>query len=213
MQTPPLNQTPLNPKAVAIWLVENTSLTFEQIANFCGFHVLEVEALANEEINKSLRGLNPITTGETTEEEIERCQKDPQANLKYFESEEYSKYKSAKKILIKQSKFKRKTKPECILWVLNHYPQINDYQISKLLGSTINVVKSIRSKSYWNYNNLSPKNPVTEHLCTEEALFNLIHPKKLASGNVESSSTGQIEETTPESKVGTKVKRPKKAKA
>jgi hypothetical protein len=169
-------QKPLMPKAIAIWLIENTALTFDQIADFCQLHLIEVEALANEESNKFLQGLNPVLTGEVSEDDIKRCEADPHLRLAYLESDAYNKYASKfKKNATKESKFKRKNKPEGILWILNHYPDINNYQISKLLNTTTNTVKAIRAKSYWNYKNLSPKNPVTLGLCSEMDLSALIH--------------------------------------
>ncbi len=166
---------PLMPRAVAVWLIENTSLTFKQIADFCMIHLLEVESIANEETHKSLQPMNPISSGELSEEDIKACELDPTKSLAYVESKEYNKYtKVVKKDSTKQSKFKKKAKPESILWIINHYPDINDYQISKLLRTTTNTIKSIRSKGYWNYKNLSPKNPVSLGLCEEQALSKLI---------------------------------------
>lgn len=170
---------PLMPKGTAIWLIENTALTFKQIADFCGLHILEIESLADEENFKSLKGLNPILSGELSEEALAQAQNDPNMVLVYNVNKEYEKYaKSIKKDSKKESRFKRKNKPEAILWLITNYSKINDYQISKLLNTTANTVKSIRSKTYWNYKNLSPKNPVTLELCTEEALTKLIQTIK-----------------------------------
>ena len=182
-------QKPLMPKAVAIWFIENTSLTFDQIADFCGLHLIEVEALANEESSKFLQGINPIFTKEVLEADIKKCEQDNSLRLKYIESEEYNKYSSKfKKNATKESKFKRKNKPEGILWIISHYPNINSYQISKLLNTTASTVNSIKTKTYWNYKNLSPKNPVTIGLCTEEDLFNLINNSN-SSDSQENTST------------------------
>ena len=170
---------PLMPNATAVWLIENTKLTFKQIADFCLLHVIEVEALANEENFKSLKGLNPIVSGEITEDSIKRSEDNENLPLEYADNEEYNKYvKSLKKDNTKQSKFKRKNKPEAILWLVLNYKHINDYQIAKLLNTTTNTIKSIRSKSYWNYKNLSPKNPVTLNLCSEEDLYKVLHTSK-----------------------------------
>lgn len=168
----------LMPKARAVWLIENTSLTFKQIADFCGLHELEVENIANEESAKGLKGVSPIITGETTLEEIERCQKDPNAHLQYFESEEYNHFKKKSEASSKQNKTKRKNKLEGILWVISHYPNVSDADLGKIFATTANVVKSVRSKSYWDYKNLVAKNPITLELCTEEDLHKLIHPKE-----------------------------------
>jgi hypothetical protein len=166
---------PLMPKGTAIWLIENTALTFKQISDFCGLHILEIESLANEENFKSLKGLNPVLSGEVDIDEIKRCEADTKLSLSYNVSKEYDKYaKSLKTDSKKESRFKRKNKPEAILWLITNYNKINDYQIAKLLNTTANTVKSIRSKTYWNYKNLSPKNPVTIELCTEDALSKII---------------------------------------
>jgi len=169
--------TPLMPKSIALWLIEKTSLTFEQIADFCGLHILEVEALANEDHPKTLQAFSPIISGDLTEEEIKQGEADSTHKLKAIENTDYEKYlKSTKKHTSNnQSKFKRKAKPEAILWLLNNYPHISEYQISKLLATTTNTVKAIKSKAYWNYANLVPKNPVNLGLCTEVELSEVIH--------------------------------------
>ncbi len=159
----------LMPKAIAVWLIENTSLTFLQIAKFCNLHLLEVEALANEEQNKSLKGIDPTLSGETSRDAIAMAEKNPDSDLEYFENVNYLDYlEKNKKSGAKQSKYKRQNKPEAILWILQQYNQLSDYQVAKLLKSTATTVKSIRLKTYWNYKNLHPKNPVIIGLCTEE---------------------------------------------
>lgn len=171
-----MSTKPLMPKATAVWLIENTKLTFQQIADFCDLHIIEIEALANEESFKTLKGINPIQTGEVAEESIKEAEANPNVQLQYIANEEYNKYtKSIKKDTNKKSKFKRKNKPEAILWLVLNYKYINDYQIAKLLGTTTNTVQAIRSKSYWNYKNLSPKNPITLDLCSQEKLSELIN--------------------------------------
>lgn len=159
----------LMPKAVAVWLIENTALTFKQIAKFCNLHILEVEALANEEQHASLKGMSPVLSKETTDEFIKLAEADENTDLQYLANEEYNQYVK-KSSAAKQSKYKRQSKPEAILWLLQHYHHLTDYQISKLLKSTSTTVKAIRGKTYWNYKNLHPKNPVILGLCTEEEL-------------------------------------------
>lgn len=172
-------QKPFMPRAIAVWLIENTALTFKQIAGFCQLHFIEVEAIANEETHKTLQGINPVLTGETSDEEIRRCEQNPEAPLTYFESEAYNEYNNNTKATTKkESRFKRKNKPESILWITQHYPQINNYQIAKLLNSTPTTVKAIRTKNYWNYKNLTPKNPITLKLCEESALSKIIQTIK-----------------------------------
>lgn len=169
---------PLMPRAVAIWLIKNTGLTFQQIADYCGLHILEIESLANEESNKYLQPVDPIATKELDQNNLEECEEDPSKSLIYVESKEYNSYSKIFNKNTTQSKFKRKAKPESILWIISNYPDINDYQISKLLSTTANTVKAIRSKSYWNYKNLVAKNPVSLGLCEEAALSKLIENAK-----------------------------------
>lgn len=171
---------PLMPGAVAIWLIDNTTLTFKQISDFCNMHVLEIEAIANGELYKNLVPVNPTLTGELTIENIKECENDPEKSLTYQESSFYnSLLKDTKKnTVIKQSKFKRKAKPEAILWMIKNYPDITDYSIAKLLGSTSTTVKNIRNKTYWNYKNITPKNPVNLSLCTEEKLLEVTSKSK-----------------------------------
>ena len=163
-------------RVVAIWLIENTSLTFKQIADFCGMHVLEVENLANQENTKN-QGLSPLITGELTEEELKRCEKDPSASLKYNESSVVVKSpKHTNKASL--SKFKKQNKPEAILWLIQNYDLLSNYQIAKLVGATSGVVKTIRAKTHWNYANLTPKNPIALGFCTEEEILKSINKAK-----------------------------------
>jgi hypothetical protein len=169
---------PLMPKAVAIWLIQNTALTFQQIADYCAIHLLEVESLANEESDKYLKSVNPINSGELAQDNLKDCEADPSKKLIYIESKEYNNFAKLSNKNTTQSKFKRKAKPESILWIITNYPYINDYQVSKLLSTTANTVKAIRSKTYWNYKNLVAKNPVSLGLCEETALSKLIENSK-----------------------------------
>lgn len=180
---------PLMPKAVAIWLIENTALTFQQIADYCGLHILEIESLANEESDKYLKSVNPVATGELNEDNLKECEADSSKALIYIESKEYNSFSKATNKNTTQSKFKRKAKPESILWVITNYPDINDYQISKLLSTTANTVKTIRSKTYWNYKNLVAKNPVSLGLCEESALSKLIENTKKQQEEAIATST------------------------
>lgn len=162
---------PLMPKATAIWLVENTALTFEQIADFCGLHILEVEAIANN--YGSMRGFDPIASSQLTHEEIKRCEEDPNAKLKIRKAVDIDQLISTNK-----SKYtplaRRKDKPSAILWLTKYYPELGDSQICKFLGTTKATVQSIRDKSYWNYLNLEPKSPVSLGFCTKTELEDLV---------------------------------------
>ena len=157
---------PLMPKATAVWLVENTALSFEQIADFCGLHVLEVNAIADDEVVVGMQGMNPVSAGELTSEEIERCQADPGARLNPAPKRTpVAKKKSARYTPVS----KRQDRPDAILWLCKNASELTDGQISKLVGSTKGTVSLIRKRSYWNFSNLKPRDPVILALCTQEA--------------------------------------------
>lgn len=182
---------PVMPKVVAIWLIENTALTFKQIADFCGMHLLAIEALAKQE-NPLKHGLSPVTTGELTEEEIRRCEKDSTAELQYTPALANIVTSQKKSI----SKFNKQNKPKAILWLVQNYTKLSNYQISKLVSSTPPIVKAIRSKTYWNYNNLSPQNPVSCGLCTESDLVAAL--VKADKKSAETTAPASCTESNPE---------------
>lgn len=175
---------PIMARVVAIWLIDNTSLTFKQIADFCGMHPLEIEALANHDNIKN-HGLSPIITGELTEEEIKRCEADPNAKLQYKATNTNIKT-SVKHNKHTVSKFKKQNKPEAILWLLQNYALLSNYQIGNLIGATSGMVKSIRDKTHWSYSSLNPKNPIALGFCTEEEILDSI--KKASDKNKKASS-------------------------
>lgn len=154
---------PLMPKSTAVWLIDNTTLTFEQIAEFCGLHMLEIQAIADASVGK-LAPFDPITHGQLTKEEIKRCEQDSSAQLKIAIS-------NVEQIRQKGTKYlplvKRQDRPNGILWLVKEYPKIPDVQICKLLGSTKNTVEAIRKKSYKNYASLKAENPVKLGLCSQ----------------------------------------------
>jgi len=154
---------PLMQHGTAVWLIENTSLSFEQIADFCQLHHLEVEHLANS--NHSYPAENPINLFQLTMDEIERCQKDPKLKLKILESPD-SYRKSARRTSKYTPLAKRQARPHAILWILKHHPEVPDAQIISLLGTTKTTINSVRTKAHWNYANLEPKSPVHYGLCT-----------------------------------------------
>lgn len=164
---------PLMPKATAVWLVENTTLTFRQIAFFCELHELEVQAIADGDIAYNIVGMNPITTGQLTLEEIRRCEANPRELLQASELERNVKAKNAKtkKVL---SPSQRADKPAAILWVIKNYPEIIDSQICKLIGTTKSTIDKIRTGDYKDAASLRPKNPVAVGLCTEKDLENAL---------------------------------------
>ncbi len=159
---------PLMPKATAVWLVENTTLTFAQIAEFCGMHLLEIQAIADGDVASHIMGLNPITNGQLTEEEIKRCEKDPKALLQLSEHPEIDRLLNKGNRYVSQSK--RADRPDGIAWIVKHHPEISDAQIVKLLRTTKSTIVSIREKTHKNIHNIHPRNPVTLGLCSESDL-------------------------------------------
>ena len=157
---------PLMPRATAVWLVENTTLTFRQIAVFCEIHELEIQAMADGDVSGNIRGLSPIDNGQLTWDEIHRCEQDKKANLQASEMERNVKIRNlkAKKVL---SPSQRQEKPNAIAWILKNYPEIKDTLICKLIGTTKNTINSIRDGSHKDMSVIKPKNPVTIGLCSE----------------------------------------------
>ena len=162
-----MSQTPFMPKATAVWLVENTTLTFKQIANFCNLHELEVKGIADGDVAKGIKAYNPILAGQLSREEIDLCSKDPERNLSLIERAEDVQVKERKKPKYTPLS-KRQDRPDAALWLLKNFPQFTDGQISKLVGSTKGTVSLIRKRNYWNFSNLKAKDPVILGLCSQE---------------------------------------------
>ena len=159
---------PLMPKQVAVWLIENTMLTFDQIADFCHLHSLEVQTLADEE-GLRIAGQNPMNTGELTKEEITRCEGDANARLKISKSdlpEPLMRSKGPRYTPVS----KRGDKPDAIAWLLKHHPELADSQIVKLIGTTKNTIKNIRNKTHANMINIKPRSPIELGLCRYDEL-------------------------------------------
>jgi hypothetical protein len=168
-----MSNLPLMPMATAVWLVENTTLTFKQIATFCGLHEVEVQGIADGEVAKGIKAYNPIISGQLSREEIELSSKDENRLLQIKSSDiEISNAEKKTKKYIPISK--RQDKPDSALWLLKHHTILKDSQIAKLVGVTKNSVTSIRNKSYWNYNNLNPKDPVALNLFSQKELLEAI---------------------------------------
>ncbi len=165
-----MSKAPLMPMATAVWLVENTSLTFNQIAEFCKLHEVEVQGIADGEVAKGIVGYNPIISGQLTREEINLSSEDNKRplNLKTNEIEIESPEKKTKKYVPLS---KRQDKPDSALWLIKQHPILKDSQIAKLVGITKNSTTAIRNKSYWNFNNLNPKDPVAMGLFTQKELI------------------------------------------
>ena len=168
-----MSNAPLMPMATAVWLVENTTLTFKQIANFCNLHEVEVQGIADGEVAKGIVAYNPIIAGQLTKEEIELSSKDENRllQLKSTDIEISSLNKKVKKYIPLS---KKQDKPDSALWLIKNHAQLKDSQIAKLVGITKNSVTSIRNKNYWNYNNLNPKDPVAIGLFSQKDLIEAI---------------------------------------
>ena len=161
--------TPLMPMATAVWLVENTTLTFKQIANFCNLHEIEVQGIADGEVAKGIKPYNPITSGQLTREEIELSSKDQARplNIINYDIDVKENEKKLKKYVPLS---KRQDKPDSVLWLIKNHSQLKDSQIAKLVGITKNSVVAIRNKSYWNFNSLNAKDPVAINLFSQRDL-------------------------------------------
>ena len=168
-----MSKAPLMPMATAVWLVENTSLTFKQIANFCNLHEVEVQGIADGEVAKGIVGYNPIISGQLTKNEIVLSSKDESRPLNITDLEIEIK-NSENKIKKYVPLSKRQDKPDSALWLIKNHSNLKDSQIAKLVGITKNSVTSIRNKSYWNFNNLNAKDPVAMGLFTQKELLNAI---------------------------------------
>ena len=160
-----MNDKPFMPKATAVWLVENTKISFKQIADFCSLHELEVKGIADGDVARGIKAYNPILAGQLTREEIEACSKDSNRMLAINIKTLDIKKERKKPRYVPLSK--RQDRPEAVLWLLKNHPQLSDGQIGKLIGSTKNTVTLIRNKNYWNFSNLSAKDPVVSNLCSQ----------------------------------------------
>ena len=168
-----MSSAPLMPMATAVWLVENTTLTFKQIADFCKLHEIEVQGIADGEVAKGIKAYNPIISGQLSREEINLSSKDENRPLQIM-SVDIEISNSEKKIKKYIPLSKRQDKPDSALWLIKQHDILKDSQIAKLIGITKNSVTSIRNKSYWNYNNLNPKDPVALNLLTQKDLVDAI---------------------------------------
>ena len=168
-----MSKPPLMPMATALWLVENTTLTFKQIADFCRMHEVEVQGIADGEVGKGIVAYNPIMSGQLTRNEIELSSKDNNRSLKMKSDDvdiEFSERKIKKYVPLS----KRQDKPDAALWLLKQHSKLKDSQIAKLIGITKNSVTSIRNKNYWNYNNLNAKDPVALGLFSQKELISAL---------------------------------------
>jgi uncharacterized protein len=163
-----MSQGPLMPKATAVWLVENTSLSFEQIADFCKLHPLEVKGIADGEVAAGIKGLDPVSTGQLTREEIERAQANPDYRLKVAESRvKLPEMKRTKKGPRYTPVSRRHDRPNAILWLVRNHPELKDAQIMRLVGTTKTTIQQVRERTHWNSASLAPMDPVTLGLCSQ----------------------------------------------
>ena len=175
------SKLPLMRKAIAVWLVENTALTFEQIAEFCGMHELEVQGIADGEVAGGIVAQSPIDNGQLTREMIELCEKDPDKKL------ELKKQISEEIDIVKKKKGKytpiarRGDKPNGIAYLLKYYPDITDAQIRKLIGTTTTMIDSIRNRTHWNIKEITPRDPVLLGLCSQSLFNSVVDEVKKAS--------------------------------
>ncbi len=164
----------LMPKATAVWLVENTSLTFEQIADFCELHELEVKGIADGDVALGIRGMDPVASGQLTREELERGQADPSYRLKLAEPKVEIPEVPTKRGPRYTPVSRRQDRPDAISWLLRNHPELTDSQIMKLVGTTKPTIQSIRDRTHWNSSNIKPVDPVTLGLCSQIELDNAV---------------------------------------
>lgn len=174
---------PLMPKATAVWLVENTSLTFDQIAEFCGMHPLEVQGIADGEVAIGIVGSDPIASGQLTREEIARCEADKAARLKMIENTlplPVVHGKGAKYTPVS----KRQDRPNAIAWLVRHHPELTDAQVGRLVGTTKSTIQKVRDRTHWDMANIKPQNPVSLGLCSQQDLDDAIDKAHRAAQRV-----------------------------
>jgi hypothetical protein len=183
---------PLMPKATAIWLIDNTTLTFKQIADFCGMHELEVKGIADGEVAVGVIADNPITSGQLDKEEIERCCKDPNAKLQLKLSNAYETVSKVKKKGAKYTPIaRRQDKPDAIYWLIKNFPEIKDSTIIKLIGTTKSTVDAVRNRTHWNMANIRQRDPVLLGICSQTDLDKIVEVARLEASNNESKKTSE----------------------
>ena len=195
---------PLMPKATAVWLLDNTVLTFEQIADFCDLHLLEVKGIADGDVARGIRGADPIAAGQLTRAEIESCQEDTGKKLHGIEKKE-DLPKAERRVGKKYTPLsKRQDRPDAIFWLVRNHPELLDSQISRLIGTTKNTIQSIRDRTHWNSAYLNPVDPVSNGLCTQIDLDKEVQKaskrienkkKKEEKENLESTTLSEIDES------------------
>lgn len=186
---------PLMPKATAVWLVENTTLTFQQIAQFCGLHELEVQAIADGEVASGMQGLDPVASGQLSKEEIAKGEADPSHRLELAKPSiplPEARTKGARYTPVA----KRSDRPDAIAWLLKNHPEISDAQISKLVGTTKSTIQAVRDRSHWNTPNIKPQSPVLLGLCTHDELEKAVHKarERARKATAQGKTVAEVEE-------------------
>ena len=181
-----MQEYPLMPKATAVWLVENTSLTFKQIAEFCGLHELEVQGIADGEVATGIQGMDPIATNQLERSEIERAQQDPNSRMRLKRQDLPQPAKRTKGPRYTPVA-KRADKPDAIAWLLRNHPELKDTQIARLIGTTKTTIQAVRDRSHWNSANIRPRDPVLLGLCSQSELHQAV-----AKAQEEAARTGQL---------------------
>ncbi len=170
---------PLMPHATASWMVDNTALSFDQIADFCGLHILEIQAIADDTAATKLTGRDPVRAGELTQAEIDKAQADPNYRLHISKGpDQVRRTKGPRYTPVS----KRQDKPDGIAWILRNHPEVSDGQISKLIGTTRTTIAALRDRTHWNIANITPKDPVTLGLCSQRELDSLVAKAAKAAG-------------------------------
>ena len=187
-----MSQPPLMPKATAVWLVENTALTFQQIADFCQLHELEVKGIADGDVAQGIKGLDPIAGGQLAREELEKAEADKNYRMKILESKVALPATKSKKGPRYTPVSRRQDRPDAIAWLLRYHPELADAQIMKLVGTTKTTIQSIRDRTHWNAQNIKPVDPVTLGLCSQLELDLAVQraARKLRKGEPEPQARG-----------------------
>jgi hypothetical protein len=194
---------PLMPKATAVWLIDHTNLTFDQIAEFCGLHKLEVQAIADGEVAIGINGLDPIVNGQLTQEEIKRCEADPRARLKMVRTDlpqPIARSKGPRYTPVS----KRADKPDAIAYLIKNHPELLDAQVARLLGTTKDTIAKVRDRTHWNANNIKPHNPVLLGLTKQADLDAALKraQRRIAREQKKAGKSGETESApAPEPKV------------